>query len=179
MAFSKGLKAPGGSPPAGSQDLITATDRYRRQGACAGPPPGAPVQLDLSTVQTSIGVIHLPLSMAMDAPTLAARAGESGVLVNAFDPRTVRAVTHPDVDLAHCEHDADVRVAPLAGQRDACRPDWADATPHGSSSVRCSGWPGGDDRGRARPSAAAALQRRHQAPPALPLASCPRRDNHV
>ena len=32
----------------------------------------------------------------LDAPTLALRAREQGVLVNAFDPRTVRAVTHLD-----------------------------------------------------------------------------------
>lgn len=33
-----------------------------------------PVQLDLATVQTNIVVFHLPESMALEAPTLSARA---------------------------------------------------------------------------------------------------------
>ncbi|WP_088287199.1 low specificity L-threonine aldolase [Ideonella sp. A 288] len=74
---------------------------------------GAPVQLDLSTVQTNIVVFHLPASLALDAPTLSARAREHGVLVNAFGARTVRAVTHLDVTRAQCESAADVLVALL------------------------------------------------------------------
>ena len=75
---------------------------------------GAPVQLDLATVQTNIVVFHLPASLSLDAPTLSAQARERGVLVNAFGPRTVRAVTHLDVSRAHCEHAADVLIALLA-----------------------------------------------------------------
>lgn len=74
---------------------------------------GAPVQLDLTTVQTNIVVFHLPAAMPLDAPTLSARAREQGVLVNAFGPRTVRAVTHLDVSRAQCERAADVLVALL------------------------------------------------------------------
>lgn len=73
-----------------------------------------PVQLDLATVQTNIVVFHLPDSMPLDAPTLSARAREQGVLVNAFGPRTIRAVTHLDVTRAQCEHAADVLAKLLA-----------------------------------------------------------------
>lgn len=75
---------------------------------------GAPVQLDLATVQTNIVVFHLPVTLPLDAPALSARAREQGVLVNAFGPRTVRAVTHLDVSRAQCERAADVLVALLA-----------------------------------------------------------------
>ena len=76
---------------------------------------GAAVQLDLATVQTNIVVFHLPQGQALDAPTLSARAREHGVLVNAFGPRTVRAVTHLDVNHAQCVAAADGLVALLAG----------------------------------------------------------------
>ena len=75
----------------------------------------APVQLDMATVQTNIVVFHLPTTVALDAPTLSARAREQGVLVNAFGPRTVRAVTHLDVNRAQCERAADVLTALLVG----------------------------------------------------------------
>lgn len=75
---------------------------------------GAPVRLDLATVQTNIVVFHLPAEMPLDAPGLSARARERGVLVNAFGPRTVRAVTHLDVDGPQCLAAADVLVALLA-----------------------------------------------------------------
>lgn len=75
---------------------------------------GAPVQLDLSTVQTNIVVFHLPASIAIDAPTLAARAREHGVLLNAFAPRTLRAVTHLDVDGVQCGQAAQVLIGLLA-----------------------------------------------------------------
>lgn len=74
---------------------------------------GAPVQLDMRTVQTNIVVFHLPASIALDAPKLSARARDRGVLVNAFGARTVRAVTHLDVTRAQCERAADVLVALL------------------------------------------------------------------
>ena len=72
------------------------------------------VQLDLATVQTNIVVFHLPASCAVDAPTLCALARERGVLVNAFGPRTVRAVTHLDVNAAQCERAAAVLIELLA-----------------------------------------------------------------
>jgi threonine aldolase len=54
------------------------------------------IELDLATVQTNIVVFRLREG-AIDAATLVQRARERGVLVNAFDARTVRAVTHLDV----------------------------------------------------------------------------------
>ena len=54
------------------------------------------VELDLATVQTNIVVFRLR-DGAIDAATMVQRAKERGVLVNAFDARTVRAVTHLDV----------------------------------------------------------------------------------
>ena len=74
---------------------------------------GADVQLDLATVQSNIIVFHLPPALPIDAPTLSARARERGVLVNAFGPRTVRAVTHLDVNLEQCVAAADTLVALL------------------------------------------------------------------
>jgi threonine aldolase len=76
---------------------------------------GAPVLLDLATVQTNIVVFHLPGELAIDAPALSARARERGVLVNAFGPRTVRAVTHLDVTAAQCTMAAEVLVELLTG----------------------------------------------------------------
>jgi threonine aldolase len=75
----------------------------------------APVQLDLATVQTNIVVFHLPAALPLSAQELSARAREQGVLVNAFGPRTVRAVTHLDVDRAMCMRAADVLAALLVG----------------------------------------------------------------
>jgi threonine aldolase len=43
-----------------------------------------------------------------DAPTVVARARDRGVLVFAFGPRIVRAVTHLDVSIAACERAAAV-----------------------------------------------------------------------
>ncbi len=71
---------------------------------------GAPVRLDLATVQTNIVVFHLPPEVAFDAPALAAQAREHGVLLNAFGPRTARVVTHLDVSRAQCERAAEVLV---------------------------------------------------------------------
>ncbi len=76
---------------------------------------GAAVQLDLATVQSNIVVFHLPAALSMDAPALATRAREKGLLVNAFGARTVRAVTHLDVGHAQCVAAAEVLVALLAG----------------------------------------------------------------
>jgi len=75
---------------------------------------GAPVLLDLATVQTNIVVFHLPEALAIDAPTLSAQARARGVLVNAFGPRAVRAVTHLDVTRAQCERAAAVLADLLA-----------------------------------------------------------------
>jgi threonine aldolase len=63
--------------------------------------------LDLTTVQSNILVFGLAAD-APDASTIVARARERGVLVMAFGPRTIRAVTHLDVSRAQCERAANV-----------------------------------------------------------------------
>jgi threonine aldolase len=59
------------------------------------------VDLDLATVQTNIVVFHLKPA-APDAATVVERAADRGVLLLAFGPRTLRAVTHLDVSSAQC-----------------------------------------------------------------------------
>lgn len=65
------------------------------------------VVLDPASVQTNILVFRLAPG-APDAATVVSRAREQGVLVLAFGPRTVRAVTHLDVSRAQCERAAQV-----------------------------------------------------------------------
>ncbi len=67
------------------------------------------VALDLATVQTNILVFGLT-DDAPDGATVVALARERGVLVFAFGPRTIRAVTHLDVDRAACARAAEVLV---------------------------------------------------------------------
>jgi threonine aldolase len=65
------------------------------------------IALDRATVQTNILVFGLAAD-APDAPTVVSRARERGVLIFAFGPRTIRAVTHLDVSRQECERAADV-----------------------------------------------------------------------
>jgi threonine aldolase len=65
------------------------------------------VDLDPATVRTNILVFTLGAG-GPDAPTVVARARERGVLVFAFGPRTVRAVTHLDVAAAQCERAGEI-----------------------------------------------------------------------
>jgi threonine aldolase len=69
--------------------------------------------LEPDRVETNIVVFHLA-DGAPDAETVVARARERGVLVFAFGRRTVRAVTHLDVDREACERGAQV-LAEVAG----------------------------------------------------------------
>jgi threonine aldolase len=71
------------------------------------------IAIDSASVQTNILVFRLSPE-AHDATTLVARAREQGVLINAFGPRTIRAVTHLDVSRSQCTRAADVLVE-LAG----------------------------------------------------------------
>jgi threonine aldolase len=72
------------------------------------------VRVDLARLETNILVFRLE-APAPDAATVVDRARNAGVLVMAFGPRTVRAVTHLDVSRADCEHAADVLAAACAG----------------------------------------------------------------
>jgi threonine aldolase len=65
------------------------------------------VSLDLATVQSNIVIFRMEEGAA-DAATTVARAEEKGVLVSAFAARTVRAVTHLDVNQDQCRHAADL-----------------------------------------------------------------------
>ena len=67
------------------------------------------IELDPAAVRTNIIVFRLSPA-APDAATLVTRARERGVLVVAFGPRTIRAVTHLDVDAAACRRAAEILV---------------------------------------------------------------------
>jgi threonine aldolase len=67
------------------------------------------IQLDPGAVRTNIIVFHLAPG-GPEAATVVARARERGVLVFAFGPRTVRAVTHLDVDADACRRAAAILV---------------------------------------------------------------------
>jgi threonine aldolase len=75
----------------------------------------ARIEIDLATVQTNILVFRLTAD-APDAHAIVARARERGVLIFAFDARTIRAVTHLDVSREQCERAAAILVA-LAEER--------------------------------------------------------------
>ena len=67
------------------------------------------VAIDLATAQTNILVFSLA-DGAPDAATLVTRARERGVLLFAFGPRTLRAVTHLDVTREQCARAAEILV---------------------------------------------------------------------
>ena len=71
------------------------------------------IELDLVTVQTNIVVFRVAEG-GPDAATVVTRARERGVLLFAFGPRTLRAVTHLDVTRQQCEQAGDV-LAEIAG----------------------------------------------------------------
>ena len=72
------------------------------------------IGLDPASVQTNILVFHLGEG-APDAATVVTRAKEHGVLIFAFGPRTVRAVTHRDVSREACAHAAEILLAIVEG----------------------------------------------------------------
>jgi threonine aldolase len=67
------------------------------------------IVIDLATVQTNILVFRMA-DDAPDAATLVRGAHERGVLIFAFGPRTIRAVTHLDVTAEACQQAADAIV---------------------------------------------------------------------
>jgi threonine aldolase len=67
------------------------------------------ILIDSAHVETNIVVFHLAED-APDAATVVAGARERGVLVFAFGPRTIRAVTHLDVDREECRQGAEALV---------------------------------------------------------------------
>jgi threonine aldolase len=73
------------------------------------------VIIDLASAQTNILVFGLAPD-APDAATVVARAKERGVLIFAFGPRTVRAVTHLDVTHEQCVRAAEILVQIVDGR---------------------------------------------------------------
>jgi threonine aldolase len=83
------------------EDHANARVIGERLAGCAG------VRIDLDRLETNIVVFRLDEG-APDAATVVERAREAEVLVMAFGPRTVRAVTHLDVSREDCERAAEV-----------------------------------------------------------------------
>ena len=71
------------------------------------------IVLDPRAVQTNILVFDLAAA-APDAAAVVAQARELGVLIFAFGPRTIRAVTHMDVSREQCRQAAGV-LSRIAG----------------------------------------------------------------
>jgi threonine aldolase len=92
-----------------SEDHANARLIGERLAACAG------VTIDLDRLETNIVVFRLG-DGAPDAATVVARARERDVLLMAFGPRTVRAVTHLDVSRADCERAADALAAAVGAR---------------------------------------------------------------
>jgi threonine aldolase len=67
------------------------------------------IDIDLASVETNIIVFNLTPE-APDAATVVARARERDLLIFAFGPRTIRAVTHLNVSAEQCERAADILV---------------------------------------------------------------------
>jgi threonine aldolase len=128
IALSKGLGCPVGSVLAGTRKDIAALTRYRRMLGGALRQAGVVAAAGLYALdhhldrladdhanaaliadavgarsETNIVIWHVD-----DAPAVVERAREHGVLVMAFGPRTVRAVTHLDVSRADCERAAEL-----------------------------------------------------------------------
>lgn len=78
---------------------------------------GDDIALDLGTVQTNILVFTLVERKGVpDAAAFVERCRERGVLLNAFGPRVVRAVTHLDVTADQCRAAASVMRAVADGR---------------------------------------------------------------
>jgi threonine aldolase len=72
------------------------------------------VVLNPAAVQTNILVFEVTAA-APDASTIVNRARERGVLIFAFGPRKIRAVTHLDVTRAQCEQAAEILAGLIEG----------------------------------------------------------------
>ncbi|MGH2427814.1 MAG: threonine aldolase family protein [Candidatus Limnocylindria bacterium] len=139
LSLSKGLGAPSGSMLAGSRDVIGRAHRYRRmlggamrqvgilaaagsyalahnvdrlaedhanaRGLAGRLAESERIGLDLERVETNIVVFTVA-----DAGAFVAACRERGVLLNAFSPTLVRAVTHLNVDRAACDRAAEIML---------------------------------------------------------------------
>ena len=73
------------------------------------------IRIDLERAETNIVVFELAPE-GPDAAAVVARARERGVLIFAFGPRTVRAVTHLDVSREQCARAAEILVGTVEGE---------------------------------------------------------------
>lgn len=65
------------------------------------------IKVDLGTVQTNILIFELTED-APDAATVVSKAKDHGLLIFAFGPRVIRAVTHLNVSKEQCERAAEI-----------------------------------------------------------------------
>jgi threonine aldolase len=141
IALSKGLGCPVGSVLAGTRADVDALVRYRRMLGGAMRQSGVLAAAGLYALDHNVerlaedhanalligerlracdgATLALPETNIIvfgvdDAAAVVARAAERGVLVMAFGPRTVRAVTHLDVSREDCRLAADVLAEAVA-----------------------------------------------------------------
>src|SRR5215203_3139420 len=111
IALSKGLGCPVGSVLAGTRADIAALVRYRRMLG------GAMRQSGVLAAAGLYALDHHVERLADDhanARVIGERLAACDVVVMAFGPRTVRAVTHLDVSRADCERAADALARAVA-----------------------------------------------------------------
>src|SRR5215204_6447415 len=108
IALSKGLGCPAGSLVAGTRDDIAAAVRYRRMLG------GAMRQAGVLAAAGIHALEHHVARLSDDHVNARLIGGARDVLVMAFGPRTVRAVTHLDVSQGDCAVAADVLAAAAA-----------------------------------------------------------------
>jgi threonine aldolase len=84
-----------------------ADDHARARRLAAAVAEVRPELVDTDAVETNIVVLDLGAA-GLAAPDVAAAAREHGVLLSVLGPRTLRMVTHLDVDDEACEHAAGV-----------------------------------------------------------------------
>lgn len=75
---------------------------------------GTRAEIDLAASQSNIVIFRMPEPLP-DAAAVVRQAQEHGVLVSAFAARTVRAVTHLNVDATQCRRAADVLAGIIGG----------------------------------------------------------------
>ena len=92
-----------------TEDHANARSIAERLAKCPG------VRINLATSETNILVFNLTQE-APDAPTVVARAKDQGLLIFAFGPRTVRAVTHLDVTREQCARAAEILAGIIEGK---------------------------------------------------------------
>jgi len=90
-----------------AQDHANARIIAEKLAGCPG------VSIDLDAARTNILVFELT-TPGLDAPKVVERCKAQGVLLLAFTPRKLRAVTHLDVDAAACRRAAEVIVSAIS-----------------------------------------------------------------